>query len=70
MFMAPLIAPIANAKPGITILDITVAASQYELKPGDHGYNATIVAKYDISDPGGPINMIDLVTLAGNYTGT
>jgi hypothetical protein len=72
------LAPMANAKKGATILDVTAAASQYGLKPGDSKYDATSVAKYDIDydhtgagklGPDGPINMLDLVTLIYNYTG-
>jgi hypothetical protein len=72
-----LMTPMANAKRGATILDVTAAASQYHLNPGDPGYNATIVAKYDFDydtgadklGPDGPINILDLVTLIYNYTG-
>jgi hypothetical protein len=58
----------ANARKAATLSDIVLAASQYGLKPSDPGYNATIVAKYDVCHYG-VINMIDLVTLIGNYTG-
>ena len=68
VFMMQFMAPMANARKAATLSDIVLAASQYGLKPSDHGYNATIVAKYDVCHYG-VINMIDLVTLIGNYTG-
>lgn len=80
LFMASFMAPMANAKksvPQTTFLGIVRCASQFGLQPGQSGYNATIVAKYDVdyynvtgkTGPDGPINMIDLVTLLLNYTG-
>ena len=68
VFMTQFMAPMANAAKGYTLSDIVLAASQYGLKPSDSGYNATIVAKYDVCHYG-VICMMDLVTLIGNYTG-
>jgi hypothetical protein len=68
VFMSQFMAPMANATKGATLSDIVLAASQYGLKAGDPNYNATIVAKYDVCHYG-IINMIDLTTLIGNYTG-
>ena len=52
----------------VTILDVVKAASQYMLKPGDQGYNATIVSRADIAPPyDGVINILDLVTIIRYY---
>ena len=76
LLMAPAVrAP--NGIPGdinedgkVDISDVVLAASQYGLKPGDAGYNSTIVEKADLAPPfNGVINMLDMVTITYHYTG-
>jgi hypothetical protein len=65
VFMTQFMAPMAHAW---TLTDIAAAASKYDIKSGTSGFNATIVAKYDIGHYG-YINMLDLVSMLTNYTG-
>jgi hypothetical protein len=70
------IVPRARAlKPGdingdghVNILDVVLAATQYLLKPGDPGYNSTIVSRADLAPPyNGIVDILDLVTLTCYY---
>jgi hypothetical protein len=65
VFITQFMAPMANAW---NSLDVVAAASHYMIMPGEQGYNATIVAKYDITHSG-TINLLDLVSMMTNYTG-
>jgi hypothetical protein len=67
VFTTQFMAPMANAKKGASLEDVVLAASQYGL-PLNVG-NSSIILKYDVCNPGGPINMLDLVSLLSNYTG-
>jgi hypothetical protein len=58
-----------NGDGKVTILDVTLAASQYMLEPSDPGYNSTIVGKADLAEPqNGIIDILDLVTIISCYT--
>lgn len=54
----------------VGITDVTMAAGQYMLMPGDPGYDPAIVAMADIAEPfDGVINLMDMVTIVSHYTG-
>jgi hypothetical protein len=79
LFMAPFMAPMANAKKRVTILDLVTCIYQYGRKPGGPHYNATIVEMYDTDwnttgnkpgpDNNGAIGITDLIALSRNFTG-
>ena len=66
VLMMQFMAPAVNAEK-FSYLDIVAAAAHYMIKPGQPGYNATIVAEYDFAKVG-YINLMDLVTMLVNYS--
>lgn len=53
----------------VDISDIVLAVGQYELQPGDPGYDPVIAAKADLAAPFGVVDIFDLVTIVFYYTG-
>ncbi len=59
-----------NGDNKVNILDVTLAATQYKVTSESSAYNATIVSKADLAPPfNGVIDLLDLVTLIGHFTG-